>query len=54
MLGFDGPKMQELMRLYITIHRWVVFHMVQSTDPTSSCVAADDLLDAFMSHCKST
>lgn len=23
MLGFDSPKMQELMRLYVTIHRWV-------------------------------
>lgn len=21
MLGFDGPEMQELMRLYVTIHR---------------------------------
>lgn len=23
MLGFDSPQMQELMRLYLTIHRWV-------------------------------
>lgn len=23
MLGFDSPKMQELMRLYVTIHRFV-------------------------------
>lgn len=22
MLGFDSPSMQELMRMYITIHRW--------------------------------
>ena len=23
MLGFDSPEMQELMRLYVTIHRFV-------------------------------
>lgn len=28
MLGFDSPKMQELMRLYVTIHTWVFFHTV--------------------------
>lgn len=25
MLGFGSPDMQELMRLYVTIHRWVHF-----------------------------
>lgn len=26
MLGFDDPKMQELMRLYVTIHRLPFCH----------------------------
>lgn len=25
MLGFDNPKMHELMRLYLTIHRYIVW-----------------------------
>ncbi|KAK2638997.1 hypothetical protein Ddye_026792 [Dipteronia dyeriana] len=60
MLGFDDPKMQELMRLYVTIHRWEIGnvsahtgHLVGSalSDPYLSFAAALNGLAGPLHEC---
>lgn len=59
MLGFDDPKMLELMRLYVTIHRFSrppKSEWTTSSCTTSSCtcevaISFDSLFSTFLFLC---
>jgi citrate synthase len=46
MLGFDDPKMLELMRLYITIHTYFFIHPC-----IYLCYISEELVLIFDSYC---